>query len=258
MDADVAEARLEVRAKVKYRNCDVLAVETNTAKQVWAPAWLFLPKRAWTRLLLLIEPNGRNAAWHEEELYDQLATAGIAVCAADVRGVGDLEGQFAPGSAGYTRSHPSEENYAWASLILGRSLLGQRTSDIVGLARSLARAYPQAAISLAARDKMTVPALCAAALEPRIAKLYLTRHLVSWRSVAELENYSYPLASMVPNALRTTDLPEIAHSIAPRLGDCGRRGGCGWPHAVACRSALRGLSREGGMGFSNAIGALGF
>jgi hypothetical protein len=216
MDADVVEARLEVRARVKYRNCDVLAVETNTAKQVWAPAWLFLPKRAWTRLLLLIEPNGRNTAWHEEELYDQLATAGIAVCAADVRGVGDLEGQFAPGSAGYTRSHASEENYALASLILGHSLLGQRTSDIVGLARSLARAYPQAAISLAAREKMTVPALCAAALESRIAKLYLTRHLVSWRSVAELENYSYPLASMVPNSLRTTDLPQIAQSIAPR------------------------------------------
>jgi hypothetical protein len=31
-----------------------------------------------------------------------------------------------------------------------------------------------------------------------------------------LENYSYPLASLIPEALRTTDLPEIARSIAPR------------------------------------------
>jgi cephalosporin-C deacetylase-like acetyl esterase len=216
MDPDVAEPRLEVRATAKYRNCDVLAVECNTAKQVWTPAWLFLPKRAWTRLLLLIEPNGRNTAWHEEELYDQLATAGIAVCAADVRGVGDLEGPFGPGAAGYARSHQSEENYAWASLTLGRSLLGQRTTDILALARALVRAYPQAAISLAARDRMTVPALCAAALESRIAKLYLSRHLVSWRSVAEMENYSYPLASLIPDALRVTDLPQIARSIAPR------------------------------------------
>jgi hypothetical protein len=63
---------------------------------------------------------------------------------------------------------------------------------------------------------MTVPALCAAALEPRIAKVYLSRHLVSWRSVAELENYSYPLSSLVPDALRAADLPEIARFIAPR------------------------------------------
>ena len=211
-----AAARLEVRGTTTYRACDVLAVEVNTAKQVWAPAWLFLPKRNWTRLLLVIEPNGRNGAWHEDELYDQLAGAGIAVCAADVRGVGDLEAQFGPGAAGYARSHSTEENYAWASLILGRSLLGQRTTDIVALAQALALRYPQAAITLAARDKMTVPALCAAALEPRIAKTYLARHLVSWRSVAELEDYSYPLASLAPNALRTADLPEIARSIAPR------------------------------------------
>ena len=188
----------------------------NTAKEVWAPAWLFLPKRSWTRLLLLIEPNGRNGAWHEEELYDQLASAGIAVCAADVRGVGDLEAQFGPGAAGYARSHQTEENYAWASLILGRSLLGQRTTDIIALAQALAQSYPQAAITLAARDKMTVPALCAAALEPRIGKTYLARHLVSWRSVTELEDYSYPLASLAPNAIPAADLPEIARSIAPR------------------------------------------
>jgi cephalosporin-C deacetylase-like acetyl esterase len=216
MDPPAAAARLEIRGTTQYRTCDVLAVEVNTAKRIWAPAWLFLPNRAWTRLLLLIEPNGRNAAWHEDELYDQLAAAGIAVCAADVRGVGDLEAQFGPGAAGYARSHQTEENYAWASLILGHSLLGQRTTDIVALAQALVQRYPQAAVTLAARDKMTVPALCAAALEPRIAKTYLARHLVSWRSVAEVEDYSCPLASLALDALRAADLPGIARSIAPR------------------------------------------
>ncbi|MGA2149450.1 MAG: hypothetical protein ABSH49_31320 [Bryobacteraceae bacterium] len=86
----------------------------------------------------------------------------------------------------------------------------------MALAQALAQRYPQATIALVARDKMTVPALCAAALEPRIAKTYLVRHLVSWRSVAELEDYSCPLASLVPNALRAADLPKIARSIEPR------------------------------------------
>uniref|UniRef100_Q01TJ9 Uncharacterized protein n=1 Tax=Solibacter usitatus (strain Ellin6076) TaxID=234267 RepID=Q01TJ9_SOLUE len=217
MDPPAAATPLELRGTTQYRNCEVLAVEVNTAKRVWAPAWLFLPKRAWTRMLLLVEPTGRNGAWHEDELYDQLAGAGIAVCAADVRGVGDLEAQFGPGAAGYARSHQTEENYAWASLILGHSLLGQRTTDIVALSQALVQRYPQATIDLAARDKMTVPALCAAALEPRIKKTYLARHLASWRSVAELEDYACPLASLVPDVLRATDLPGIARSIAPRL-----------------------------------------
>ena len=235
MDPPIA-SRLEVRGRVSYSNCSVLAVEANTAKQVWAPAWLFLPKRKWTRLLLLVEPNGRNGAWHEDELYDRLASAGIAVCAADVRGVGDLEPQFSPGAAGYVRSHQSEENYAWASLILGRSLLGQRTTDILGLTQALAQAYPQASITLAARDRMTVPALCAAALEPRIAKVYLARHLVSWRSVAETKDYTCPLASIAPDVLRVTDLPEIARSMTPRpviVAGAIDAAGRAVPHAAA-------------------------
>jgi hypothetical protein len=216
MDKPAPAPRLEVRGSTKYGNCEVRAIEVNTAPKVWAPAWLFLPKRAWTRMLLILEPNGRNALWREDDLYNQLAGAGVAVCAADVRGVGDLEPQFSPGAAGYARSHQNEEDYAWASLILGRSLLGQRTADVVALAQALAQAYPQSAIITAARDKMTVPALCAAAVERRITKLYLARHLVSWRSLVESETYSYPLANFVANALRATDLPQIARSIAPR------------------------------------------
>jgi cephalosporin-C deacetylase-like acetyl esterase len=216
MEPGASSAALEVRGTTKYRSCEVLAVEVNTARRVWVPAWLFLPKRAWSKLLLVVDSNGRNGAWHEDELCEQLANAGIAVCAADVRGVGDLEAQFAPGAAGYARSHQTEENYAWASLILGHSLLGQRTTDIVALSQALGQFYPGATLVLAARDRMTVPALCAAALETRIAKTYLARHLVSWRSVAESDNYTCPLASLAPDALRSTDLPEIARSIAPR------------------------------------------
>jgi cephalosporin-C deacetylase-like acetyl esterase len=216
MEPAPVEPKLETRGRTRYRNCEVLAVEVQTAAKVWCPAWVFVPKRDWSRMLLLIEPNGRNGAWHEEELYDQIGTAGVAVCVPDVRGVGDLQGQFAPGAVGYARGHAAEEEYAWASLILGRSLLGQRTTDIAAYAQALAREYPRAQLALAAREKMTVPALCAAALEPRVTKVYLARHLPSWRSLAEDENATCPPANIVPGALAVADLPEIARSLAPR------------------------------------------
>ena len=69
---------------------------------------------------------------------------------------------------------------------------------------------------LAAREKMTVPALCAAALVSRVSKVYLAQHMSSWRSVAEDENASCPMANIVPEALAVADLPQIARSLAPR------------------------------------------
>jgi hypothetical protein len=204
---------LRLCGRTKYRDCEVLGVEYHTTENVYCPAWLFLPRKTADRFVLILEPNGRNGRWHEDDLYHQIASTGIAVCAADLRGIGDLEPQFSPGAAGYERSHQAEEDYAWAGLMLGKPLLGQRVADILGIIRATQSAY---SITVAARDKMTVPALCAAALEPRITRLYLCHGLSSWRSLVESETYNHPLANFIPNVLAATDLPQISRSIAPR------------------------------------------
>jgi cephalosporin-C deacetylase-like acetyl esterase len=208
-----AAPKLTVLGTTRYADCEIQAVEVQSAPQVWCPAWFFLPKREWKKLILVLEPNGRNARWREGDLYHQLAASGVAVYAADVRGIGDLWPQYSSGAAAYTGPHQSEENYAWSGLILGRPLLGQRVTDILAIVQALPQS---AAISIAARGPMTVPALCAAALDKRIAGLYLSRGLASWRSLVESEEYSHPLANFVPNILRSTDLPQLARSLAPR------------------------------------------
>jgi dienelactone hydrolase len=217
MPPALAPARLSICGHTRYANCEVQAVEVNTEANVWVPAWLFLPKQKWTRLLLAVEPNGRNARWHEEDLYASLAGSGIAVCAVDIRGIGDLDPQYGPGAAAYAQSHHKEESYAWASLILGTTLLGQRTADVLRMAQALAAEYPNALLTVAGRGRTTIPVLCAAALEPRIARVYLADHLVSWRALLDSESYSHPFADFIPNVLRFTDLPQIARSIAPRV-----------------------------------------
>ncbi|HTS67193.1 MAG TPA: acetylxylan esterase [Candidatus Acidoferrales bacterium] len=217
MDAPTAAPKLEVVAQTRYGTGEVLAVEVKTAENVWVPAWAYPPNGTFRRLIVLLDAAGRNGAHGEAGLGVQLAGAGIAACAADVRGIGDLRPRVSEGAPGYAIEHQSEENYAWASLIFGRSLLGQRTTDVIVLVQALAARHPQAEIIVAARDRLTIPALCAAALEPRIAKVYLSRHLVSWRSIVESEDYSVPLANFVPGVLRKTDLPQIAGSIEPRM-----------------------------------------
>ena len=216
MDALSLPQKVEVIAQTRFSACDVLAVEVKAAPTIWIPAWLYVPKRAWTRLMIVLDPAGRNNHDGEAGLGAQIANAGIAVCSPDLRGIGDLRPMVSEGAPGYAREHQTEENYAWASLIFGRSLLGQRTADILALVGALAERYPRAELVVAARERLTVPALCAAALEPRIAKVYLSGHLVSWRSIVETEEYGHTLANFVPDVLRKTDLPQIARSIAPR------------------------------------------
>jgi dienelactone hydrolase len=196
------------------------AVDVPSVTGVGLPVWVFRSKsvEAQAPVVILLNPQGRSTAWHEGQLYPSLASgAGCIVCAADVRGVGDLRPEFSAGAPGYAHAHQDEENYAWGSLILGRPLVGQRTADILALARALRDINgPRRPVVVAALRGMTVPALFAAALEPAIGRLYLAGGLSTFRSIAENENYTHSLADFVPGILAHTDLPEVAAALAPR------------------------------------------
>jgi len=218
-----------VLRRAAWRGITVEALEVESAAHVWLPAWLYLPKSGSggtradqgvrpTKLLLVLEPAGRDIRWHEGGLYHTLAQHGYAVCAADVRGVGDLAPEMGRGAAEYARSHADEENYAWASLILGKPLLGQRVTDILALAAAL-RKHPALrglTLKVAALSRLTAAALCAAAMDPAIGELYLAGGLISYRSVVETERYGAPFGSFVFGMLQHTDLPDVAASLAPR------------------------------------------
>ena len=215
-----AESSLTTLRRVPSREVDVEAVEVASSPRVWVPAWLFLPRGHQSNkpVVLLLDAAGRNHRWSEGDLYQSLAVRGYPVCAADLRGVGDLAPEFGRGSPGYTRPHESEEDYAWASLILGRSLLGQRVADILALVAGLRKhtALGSRHIVVAARGKITVPAAFAAALDKDISELYLAGGLVSFRSIVDAEAYSHSFANFVPGLLRHTDLPDVVASLAPR------------------------------------------
>jgi dienelactone hydrolase len=202
-----------------YRNTTIEVVEFASAPKVWVPAWLFQPKKrdASRPLVIVLEPAGR-ALWHEGELYDQMAAAGCAVCAPDLRNTGDLIPEFGRGAARHARPHNSDEDYAWAGMILGRSLLGQKVTDLIAVVRGL-RSRPDLQsrkVIVAARGTATVVAQFAAAIEPAIGTLYLAGGLASYQRIVESEQYTYPLGNFVPNLLLHTDLPELASSMAPR------------------------------------------
>ncbi len=219
VDPPGAGTSMAIVGSASYHQTRVDAVEFPAAPHVWVPAWLYQAKNVdhSKPLVIVLEPGGRNA-WQESGLYNRMAAEGCVVCAPDLRGIGDMTPEFGRGAARHARPHNSEEDYAWASLILGKPLAGQRLTDILYIVRGL-RARPELAkrpVILAARGVLTVPAQFAAALEPAIGSLYLAEGLISFRSIVETELYKYPLGNFVPNLLAHTDLPELTNSLAPR------------------------------------------
>lgn len=215
-------AKLKFRklARVPLGGAYVDAAEVNSTADVWTPAWLFIPEKQDSRrsTLLVLDDRGRNTHAHEDGLYHRLARSGRLVCAADIRGIGDTRPEIGRGNPGYTIPHDDEEEFAWASLILGKPLLAQRIGDILALVRALQSESPSGkrSIAIAARGRLTVPSLFACAACEDIGSLYLAAGLVSFQNLLETEIYHQPLANFAWDLFRYADLPELAAQSAPR------------------------------------------
>ena len=213
-----APARATILKKVpSLAGVSIEAVDVSSVAQVGLPAWLFRKAGAASDAppILVLDAHGRNSTWHEGGLCHALAVKGFTVFAADVRGIGDLAPQFSPGSPAYARPHQESENYAWASLMLGRPLVGQRVTDILALTRSLLQLAKQSNIAVAASGEITVPAIFAAAMDQSKKALYLAGGLCSFAAIVQTENYHHPFANFVPGILEHTDLPDILAELKP-------------------------------------------
>jgi len=214
------DLRAQTLARTPTEAARIEAIEVHSAPQVWIPAWLFLPDDTHGKgsALLVLDEKGRNAGAGEDGVYHRLARGGRVVCAADIRGIGDMRAEVGRGDPAYTVPHDSEEEFAWASLILGSSLLIQRVQDILAVLQAMRNESRIAGrrIVMAARGRLTVPGLFAFAASPLADSLYLASGLISYQNLLETENYRAPLASFEWDVFRRTDLPLLAAQAAPR------------------------------------------
>jgi dienelactone hydrolase len=211
-----APAKVIARAPSPGTTVEVLEIAPEPA--IWLPAWVLSAKDTPRDkpVLLALDPVAAERLWFRPDA--DLAPGSPIICAVDIRGVGALLPEYSPGQGEYAAWHKQEENYAWASLILGKPLLGQRVTDILAVTTAL-RKHPATTgrrIRLAAAGRLTTPALFAAAIDDAIEALYLSGGLTSFQDIVQSETYTESLANFVPGLLNHTDLPDVAAGIAPR------------------------------------------
>ncbi len=186
------------------------------------PALIFLPaavpQAAGKRpAVVYVNGLGKKADAAEGGPIERMVREGHVVLAIDARGFGETRSALETGGA-FPRWFGDYES-AQTAFLIGKTLVGMRARDIVRAVDLLAsRAEVDAArISGFGKQAGGVPMLHAAAFDSRIREVTLDGALVSWRSVVERRLHRGIYESLVPGALKSYDLPDLAAALGRPL-----------------------------------------
>ena len=176
------------------------------------PYLLLIPGNKNGKSVIYLNPDGKSAeAGGQMEL---LVKQGYIVLAPDLIGMGETGPGIFRGDAFIDgESH----NLWYASIVIGRSIVAIRASDVNKLALQLKQIIPEGTITGIARRELSPVLLHAAAFNKDISVIALIEPYSSYRSVVMSRFYkSSFIAGIVPGAIKEYDLPLLAGSLAPR------------------------------------------
>src|SRR5262249_2932609 len=210
----VPKAKREEVGVVKRDQCQIRKLVFETTPGILVPGLLFEKGGGKPgSLVLYLHGDGKSVDAAEGGRIEQLVKAGRRVLALDVRGMGET----APGTAAKGGPNLFGVDYteAFLALHLNRPLLGQRVQDVLAVLGQLAD-EERDGVRLIGTGTAGPVALHAAVLDSRIKELTLVQSLLSWSAVARASQSHNQLSSVVPGALRSYDLPNLAAALAPR------------------------------------------
>lgn len=183
------------------------------------------------KMVVAIPGEGNRVACLMGGALEALAQSDHAVFSLELRGCGETapEGKSPFGA---------DWKEAFLGFHLNRPLLGQRVFDVI---RFCAK---KTDLHLVATGTMSPVALHAAALYP-VEEVTVEGGVLSWESVVRSPVTTEPLSNVVPGALTTYDLPDLAVLIAPRkLTIKAPVDGAGKPVTQAALEAAYARARE--------------
>jgi hypothetical protein len=178
------------------------------------PFLLMKPEKPNNKALIYLHPSGKSAEASAGGEIEWFVRNGFTVLAPDMIGVGEMgPGDF----LGDSYIEGVSYNVWFASMLIGRSIVGIRASDVVRLTRLLKKTIGISEVYGFARKEMGPVLLYAAAFDSAITRIALIEPYSSYRSIVMNRFYDPNfIMSAVPGALKAYDLPDLAASLAPR------------------------------------------
>ena len=184
-------------------------VVLETEPGVELPAVMMLPNQG--------PPHGVSIIVHEKGKTAALPAAmssiraGRAALCLDVRGTGQLSAiRSKPDSAG-------EYQLAWKALLLGRTLVGMQTLDIIQSVAAIKKhpGFENLPVELHAMGRTGVAAQLAGALSPRFSSVSVEGCIGSWLEFAMAQRHANLFSLVVPDVLEDFDVPDLLRLFRP-------------------------------------------
>jgi dienelactone hydrolase len=165
--------------------------------------------------VVYVNEAGKDADAGPGGAIEALVRAGKTVYAVDVRGIGETK------QNGQRYGAPSfglDGQDVYAAYVMGRSYVGMRAEDILLCARIAGMNTEHGPVELVAVGNVGVPALHAAACEPRMfSHVTIRGTLTSWSSVVHAKMHDNQLVNAVHGALTVYDLPDLVRLLGDKI-----------------------------------------
>jgi len=237
------DLKVTVQSKQQVESVDFGLISLTHEDGIVVPTALLIPQRkANSRLPVVVafSQEGKQAflRTRADEIVS-LLQGGVAVCLPDVRGTGETR----PPGDSRGRTSPST-SISSSELMLGQTMLGARLRDLRMVCRylrgrpefraggvalwgdSFAATNPHGQNLAAPLDADNLPehseplggllALFGALFEDEVQAIYIRGGLVSYGALLQSPYCYFPHDCIVPGALTTGDLGEVAATLAPR------------------------------------------
>jgi hypothetical protein len=178
------------------------------------PYLLLIPSKSNSKAIIYLHPSGKSVESKIGGEMEWFASMGYTVLAPDMIGIGET----GPGIySGDSSIDGVSYNIWYASMLIGRSIVGIRAADVVRLSRMLKRNNDITEVYGVAKKEMATVLLHVAALDSSITHIALIEPYSSYAAIVMNSNYNPKYVhSLVPGALKSYDLPDLAGSLAPR------------------------------------------
>jgi hypothetical protein len=178
------------------------------------PYLLMKPDSPNSKAMIYLHPSGKSAEAFVYGEMEWFVRNGFTVLAPDMIGTGETgPGDF----RGDSYIEGVSYNVWFASMLIGRSIVGIRAGDVIRLTRLLKQTSGISEVYGFAIKEMTPVLLHAAAFDSTITRVALIEPYSSYRSIVMSRFYEPKFVhGTVPGALKAYDLPDLAASLAPR------------------------------------------
>lgn len=207
---------IEARDNVQRNGYTLYKTIVRREGEVPLPVLTVYPEGGVRGTILWLHEQGKQKIADSTALIKEYLARSYAVVMADLRGLGEMKD---PASFNDPKYFNQEYRNAMIALHMGKSLVSQRTTDVITLTDYIYQheRLSKSNIHLIANGIAALSALHAAVLDKRINKLTVSQLLPSFTAIyadpTQLNWYS----SVIPNVLTYYDIPDLVTYVKDRV-----------------------------------------